>query len=829
MLKNKSVWLLLILTFLKSNWGYSQNQRPYPLIDQTPGQLYHEIEKLNFLGSVLYVGAHPDDENNYLISYLANVMKARVGYLSLNRGDGGQNVLGPEMRELLGVIRTEELMDARFIEGTSQLFTRASDFGFSRNPDDALKHWDKENILSDVVWAFRTFKPDVIINRFDHRIFEGTHGQHTASAILSYEAFDLSGKADVYPDQLAYEAPWQAKRLFWNYSKNSFFEINEDVDQENSLYFKLNTYLGYIGRTNNELAGFSRSQHKSQAMGSAGKRPTKAVYLEPLKGDFENGIKNEDGIFAGINTTWSRLGQAGDEIGEILNRVQKNYDFKAPEKSIADLLKAYQLIEQLDNPHWKAIKSGEIKKIIAGILGLNFRVTTDQQWATLGAEIPLYMEVANHTAIPVVLKKIKLENASYDLNRQVSREDTVLIKKTLKIPEYLDYSTPYWLNTDYTRSWYPVEDQELIGLPESPAQLVADIELIIDDVPISFNKELSYRDFDQRRGEVNEPFAIVPEVSLKAKDHVLMFNDNKARDLQIEVEAFSDQVEGFLSLNLPEGWKAEPEGVKVELKNKSSSQSVHFKVTPPSTESEGNLTPVFKMTDGKEYRHNLHIIDYTHIPTQTVVLPEKVKVNNRQIQTIGKKIAYIKGAGDDVPGSLEKIGYEVKMISSKGLSLDELQKYDAVILGIRIYNLDRDLIANQDVLFDYVKEGGTLITQYSQSYGLLTEKIAPFTLKTAPLDRVTNENADVRFLAPDHNVLNRPNQITAKDFEGWVQERGLYFGHEWDAALTPILGMHDTGHPELRGSLLVGKYGKGYYVYTGLGFFRLTQSNWRHC
>lgn len=822
MLKRNHILLLLVLTLTSSNFGFSQNQRPYPYLHQSASQLYHKIEKLNFLGSVLYVGAHPDDENNYLISYLSNVINARVGYLALNRGDGGQNVLGPEMRELLSVIRTEELLDARFIEGSTQLFTRAADFGFSRNPEDALNHWDKNKILGDVVWAFRKFQPDVIINRFDHRIFEGTHGHHTTSAILSYEAFDLSGKAEQYPEQLKYYKPWQAQRIFYNYSKNGFFAINEEVDQDNSLYFKLDTYLDDIGIYNTDLASYSRSQHKSQAMGSAGLRPIQDAYLEPLKGDFQKGVKTEKGIFAGINTTWSRLGNQGEEIGKILNQVQNEFDFKAPEKSITGLLKAYKLIEQLEDEHWKTIKAEEVKEIIAGIIGLNLKATTTQQFAALGDKLPVHFEVANHTSIPVELEKIKLKDKEFLLNKDVVKTDTLLIEKGFEIPSNIGYTTPYWLATDYTRSWYDVKDQQLIGLPETPVELVANFVLKINGVPLRYEKELSYRAFDPRKGEVNEPLSIVPNLSLKAQDHVLMFNDGQAKELQIEVNAYASHVKGTLRLQAPEGWKVEPQSIALELKNKDAQKTIPFKVTPPSTvESEGYITPVFKSAiNGKEYTANVHVIDYAHIPTQTVVLPEQVKVNNAQVKTVGKKIAYIMGAGDDVPSSLEKIGYDVTIIPSKGLSLKELQKYDAVVLGIRIYNLDKDLIANQDVLFDYVKEGGTLITQYSQSYGMLTDKIAPFKLKTAPLDRVTNEKAAVNFLAPDHPVMNIPNKITHKDFDNWVQERGLYFGHEWDPALTPILGMHDKGHDELKGSLLVGKYGKGYYVYTGLGFFR---------
>jgi LmbE family N-acetylglucosaminyl deacetylase len=797
--------------------------RPFLPINKSPDQIYEKIEKLNFLGSVLYVGAHPDDENNYLISYLSNVLYARVGYLSLNRGAGGQNILGPERRELLGVIRTEELLDARNIEDATQMFTRAADFGFSRNPKDALNHWNKKDILGDVVLAYRKFQPDVVINRFDHRIFEGTHGQHTASAILSFEAFELSNKNNEYSDQTKLFGTWQAKKLFYNFSKNGYSKVNEDVDQENSLEINLNKYLLFKGQSNIELASFSRSQHKSQGMGSAGKRPILEAFLEPLKGSFNKQLRDEKGIFDGINTTWSRLGAEGEKVGAILANVQDDFDFKSPEKSLPNLLKAYSLIKQLDNEHWKEIKLLEIKTLISNIVGLNLFANSNQQLGTLNEKITVNFEAFNHLDIPVKLNRVELDKKKFDINRKISKNDSILIEKSFLIPDDIGFTTPYWLKDDYTRSWYNVEDPKFIGLPETPAKLVATFYIDVDGVSFEYQKNLEFKTFDQRKGEIIEPFSIVPEVSLYAHDEVIMFKNPDSKVLKVDVEAFRNDISGTLHLEIPENWSVEPKEVNLELAKKNSTKTVDFKITPPTSEDSGEVSPVFtlKQDNSKIFTDRVHIIDYPHIPLQTVLLPEKTKVNRSDIHTLGKNLAYIKGAGDEVPTSLEKIGYKITFISSNNLDLDKLKQFDAVILGIRIYNVDKDVVANQAVLFDYIKQGGTLITQYSQTYNMLTDVIAPFELKSAPLERVTNENAEVEFLAPNHPCLNVPNKITEKDFDGWVQERGTYFGHEWDHKhLTPILGMHDEGHPEFKGSLLIGKYGKGYYVYTGLGFFR---------
>ena len=808
--------------FLMGNLLFSQTMRPYLPVEKSPYQIYEKINKLNFLGSVLYVGAHPDDENNYLISYLSNVLDARVGYLSLNRGDGGQNILGSERGELLGVLRTQELLDARSIEDATQMFTRAADFGFSRNPKNAFEYWNKKDILGDVVLAYRKFQPDVVINRFDHRIFEGTHGQHTTSAILSFEAFDLSNKSNEYSDQIKFYGTWQAKKLFYNFSKNSYFKIHEDIDQEHSLEINLNKYLSFKGQSNIELASFSRSQHKSQAMGSAGERPITKTLLEPLKGSFNKQLSDEKGIFDGINTTWSRLGVAGEAVGTILGDVQDNFDFHSPEQSLPKLLEAYKLVEKLDDKNWRSIKLDEIKTIISDIVGLKLFANSNQQLGTLDENIKVNFEISNHIDIPITLNRIKLHEKEFNINKQIPKNDSLLIKKEFLIPGNIGYTTPYWLK-DYTSSWSNVKDIELIGLPETPSDLVATFYLDINGVPLEYKKNLEYKFFDQRKGEVLEPFSIVPIVSLKAHNEVIMFENPNSKALEIDVEVFKNDVSGTLHLNTPKNWTVKPEKVDLNLAKKNSRKTVKFIITPPTSESYGEIIPVFTLKDNpsKVYSDRVHIIDYPHIPIQTVLLPEKTNVNRSDIKTIGKKLAYIKGAGDEVAKSLEKIGYDITFIPSNNLNLEELKKFDAIILGIRIYNIDEDVVVNQNVLFDYVKNGGTLITQFSQSYNMLTDVIAPFKLETAPLDRVTNENAEINFLAPDHPSLNVPNKITKKDFDGWVQERGLYFGHEWDQEhLTPILGMHDEGHDELKGALLIGKYGKGHYVYTGLSFFR---------
>lgn len=783
------------------------------------GEIYKKIEKLNFLGNVLYVGAHPDDENTAMISYLSNKTNARVGYLSMNRGDGGQNIIGTEIRELLGVIRTEELLAARRIDGGEQFFTRSNDFGFSKNPTETFKFWDKQKVLSDVVRIFRKFRPDVIIDRFNHRTEGDTHGHHTASALLSVEAFDLAGKKDQFTDQLDQFEPWQPKRLYFNDS--CFFygskEKYHQADHSSFLTVEQGVYLPVLGKSNSEIASLSRSQHRSQGFGMLIERGSDKSYFEPIKGNLEGA---QQGVFTGINTTWSRV-KGGKAIGKILYKVQTDFDFTAPEKSIPNLLKAYKLIQNLKDKYWRSLKSKEIEEVITASAGLYLEAFTDQKTGTRGEELPINFEAINRSSAQIELKSIhlkQLDNSEVEVHQELGKNKEYTESIPFTIPENSGYSSPYWLRKTHSLGMYNVENLDLIGLPQTPPQLVAQFDIVIGGVEITVDRELIYKASSQIEGEIKEPFAVVPAASVSMEHKVLVFPDNSSRTLQVEVEAFRDDLKGILSLEVPKEWEITPEKIEVDLTRKQDRKKYKFEITPPKDQSEANVKPRLKVNGG-EFTKTLHTIDYSHIPTRYVMLPAQTKLNRIEIKTQGERIAYIKGAGDVVPDGLREIGYQVTELEASDISLEKLRKYDAVILGIRIYNVNEDVIRKQNILFDYVKQGGTLVTQYSQVMGLKTDKIAPYPLKMSS-KRVTDEESDIRFLKPEHPVLNSPNKITQQDFEGWVQERGLYFPSEWSKEFTPILGMQDQGEEELQGSLLVAKYGKGHYVYTGLSFFR---------
>ncbi|WP_375587085.1 PIG-L family deacetylase [Flagellimonas aurea] len=810
----KHFWVLLSLTtFLVTNSFAQKPDKP------TSAELFHEIQKLNFLGTALYVAAHPDDENTSLISYMANHEKARTVYLSMTRGDGGQNLIGPELRELLGVLRTQELLAARHMDGGEQRFTRANDFGFSKHPKETLKIWDKDKVLADVVWTIRQIKPDVIINRFDHRTPGSTHGHHTSSAILSMEAFDLANDPNVYPEQLEQTTPWQPKRIFYNTSwwQYGSQEAFEKVDKSGMVSLDVGTYYPELGLSNNEIASMARSQHLCQGFGRLTDRGSDMEYIELLKGDMP---KSND-VFEGINTTWSRV-KGGEAVGDILYKVEANFDFQDPSKHIPELVRAYQLLQKVEDKHWRSLKSEELKNIISAAAGLYLEASSASASTTPGSKATINIETINRSSQNVTLKEIQIvgADAKRTPNKVLGDNQKENFEVNFTVPANTPYTSPYWLNEPGTLGTYTVNDQSLIGKPETPSAFKAIFNLEIDGVEIPFEKSVVHRYSKPDRGELYEPFAILPEVTSKIDEKVLIFADSDKKSVQVKIRAGKNDVSGTIELDHPMGWKVSPNSIPFSIAQKGEEISVIFEVTPPSTESEGKIEPKVRVGN-KIYRDELVEIDYNHIPKQSILLPSEAKVVRMDIRKSGEHIAYIMGAGDNVPESLEQIGYQVHVVDPNDIQNGDLDKYDAVVVGIRAYNVVDALKFKQPVLFDYVKNGGTMIVQYNTAgrWAGQFENIAPYEV-TLSRDRVTDENAEVKILAPNNSLVNFPNTITEKDFDGWVQERGLYYPSQWSSEFTPILSMQDEGETEKQGSLIVAPYGEGHYIYTGLSFFR---------
>lgn len=781
-------------------------------------EIYNHIQKLNFLGSVLYIAAHPDDENTRLISYLSNDVNARTGYLSLTRGDGGQNLIGPQLRELLGVIRTQELIEARKIDGGEQFFTRANDFGYSKNSDETLQIWDREKVLSDLVWTVRKFQPDVIINRFDHRTSGSTHGHHTSSAILSVEGFDLANNPKSFPEQLKLVQLWQPKRLFfntswWFYGSKEKFDV---ANKNNFTAIQTGVYYPTIGKSNQEIAALSRSNHQSQGFGSTGTRGEETEYLEFLKGE---SLKDKSSIFEGIDTSWNRV-KGGKPIGELLTQIADQYDFKNPSSSISALAKVYTMIQALEEDHWRTIKSEEIKKIIAACSGLYLEAVSDTQETTPGSLVKLKLEAINRSDIDMKLMSVttlpeqKNTVLNTDLKNNISQNSTLY----LQLPQTINYTQPYWLKEKGTVGMYTVENQENIGVPDIIREVKVVFLVKISDVQIPFERTVVYKYNDDVKGEMYNFLDIVPEVTTTIQDKVILFNDTKTKYVGVSIKAGKNDIKGDLKLEFPDNWTVYPKSILFKIDKKGTEQTVYFEVTPPNQANEAIGKSIVSI-DTIQYNKDQTIINYDHITKQQVLNTAEVKCIRFDLKTNKERIGYIMGAGDEVPKSLTQMGYKVTLLKPEDISPEKLDSFDVVMTGVRAYNTLEGLANKQEILFDFVKGGKTMVVQYNTANDLITPNIAPYPLPISN-DRVTEENAEVRFLEPHHSILNYPNKITEKDFMGWKQEQGLNYPKGFDKAFTPIISSNDKGENPKNGALLIAPYGKGNYIYTGLSFFR---------
>lgn len=811
---HKSHYYIICVLLISTFSTFSQSPKK-----PSSSEIYHQLQKLNFLGSVLYVAAHPDDENTRLISYLSNDIKARTAYLSLTRGDGGQNLIGPELRELLGVIRTQELLEARKIDGGIQFFTRANDFGYSKNPKETLEIWDEQEIKSDVVAIIRKFKPDVIINRFDHRSPGSTHGHHTSSAMLSLNTFDDLNDSSQFSESAKTYGTWQPERLFFNTSW-WFYGSRENfdkADKTNLVSVETGNYYTNLGYSNGEIAALSRSKHQSQGFGSTGSRGNQTEYLELLKGSLPS---KKDDLFDGINTTWTRI-EGGIAIGNILNAVEKDFNFKDPSSHLPQLMEAYALLEKTNDSHWKTIKTKELKELIAVSAGLFLEAVANQQTVAPKGDVTVTIEAINRSTASIKLHSISSSIISFPTTfapTTLAYNEVYNIESVPNTFSHNSYTTPYWLENEGTMGMYKVTDQNLLGLPEREVVFPVTFNLSILGQSITFEKNIIYKYNDPVQGEIYQPFEVLPDATSTISEKVLIFSDEKPKDIPVVIKSGKTNVSGTVILQYPEGWDVFPKDQVFSIENKGATQTLIFTVTPPKEQSEGYLKPLIQVGDSY-LEKELVTIDYDHISFQHILLPSQAKVVRIPIEKKGKLIGYINGAGDAIPESLKQIGYEVETIDPLGINANNLNNYDAIVLGVRAYNTILELAFKQQHLNNYVKNGGTLLAQYNTSRGLVTKDFSPLPMELSR-ERVTNEFSEVKLLAKNHPVLNSPNKITEKDFEGWVQERGLYFPNQWDNSFTPILEMSDAEEKPLQGSLLVSEYGKGYYIYTGLSFFR---------
>ena len=779
---------------------------------QSGAAIFKQLKKLNTLGSVLYVAAHPDDENTRLISLFSNHYNYQTAYLSMTRGDGGQNLIGTELRESLGLIRTQELLEARKIDGGQQFFTTANDFGYSKHPDETLSIWNKEEVLAQIVYRIRAFQPDIIIHRFDHRTPGSTHGHHTSSAVLSEAAFRLAADPKAYPEQLSRVQLWQPKRQFyntswWAYGSRAAFE---KADKTNMITIESNPNDVLLGRTNAEVAAKSRSQHKSQGFGSTPELGSQEEYLELI-----NGVPIENNNpFAGIDTTWSRL-KNGAAIGQMVETALTEFDLEHPYASVPQLLRIYKKIAALENAHWREIKLKEVAQLIQNCLGLRLQFNTNLPTAVANTSINTVLKVANPS--PLALEIVKATGAlNVNIHQKLEQNTLWQEQNALLVPNVT--TTPYWLLQKADIGNYKVVDETLKGLPETPNPITTILELNIEGTLIPIALPLNYRTTDRVAGEIVAGFQVLPKITTQLNESVILFNDDQPKKVRLSVKAHAPNVRAAVSLCVPANWSVQPESQAVAIDQANSSQEYVFEVRPPS----GNATGIFSalVTEGATaYSLQLNEIEYPHISKQYLVAPNATKAVKIDLKTKVNKVAYLNGAGDKVAESLRNIGIAVTEFEPDDIRLENLLPFPALVVGIRAFNVHKDLSFKNKILWEYVAQGGTVVVQYNTSRGFDSSIAAPYSIQFSN-DRVTDEFAAVTFLQPQHPLLNSPNKITATDFEDWVQERGLYFAQRWDAAFEPLLSMHDTGESPKQGSLLVADYGKGKFIFTGLSFFR---------
>ncbi|CAN5372153.1 PIG-L family deacetylase [soil metagenome] len=774
------------------------------------------LEKLNVLGRVLYVAAHPDDENTGLISYWANGALYDAAYLSLTRGDGGQNLIGPELREQLGVIRTRELLAARRIDQGEQFFTRANDFGFSKSADETLRLWDREKILADVVWTIRKFQPDVVVTRFPTDDSQ-THGHHTASAILAAEAFKAAGDAQRFPEQLKFVRPWQPARLFWNsWAAFRARMRKEPINVTGLIGLEAGGYQPLLGKSYPEIAAASRSMHKSQGFGVEIERGERKEYFKFLDG---KPVDGDSGIFDGIDTSWARVPQASG-VSSRIQRILENYNATQPAKSVSALLELRKTLRNLGDNAWAAEKLLDLDRIIGACLGLHLEAVAEKPAAQPGENLALQIEAINRSPVEVKFESIHLPpEAVLPLDKVLLPNELFTRKTSVPLPESLPFSQPYWLRKPGTIGTYTVPDQSLIGRPENPPPVSVEVILQVGGEAITYALEPRFRNVERVAGEVSKPLVIAPPAFVELSQPVMVFGNPEPKTVNLRVIASAEKLSANVALTVPAGWKVDPASIPVQLNGVDSEMSCAFQITPPAAASEGVVRAIFEASGKRAVAYSRQLITYPHIEPQTLISPAQAKLVRAEIENKAPFVGYIPGAGDAIPESLREIGSDVKVLTDSEVKAAALARFDAVVLGVRAFNVHPERIAAwYPELLTYAQQGGVVLIQYNTVPGPKPNQL-PWPLRVSR-DRVTDEKAEVRLLAPDHPLLNFPNKIGAQDFAGWVQERGLYFPDQWDPAWTPILSSNDAGEPPRNGGLLVARVGKGWFIYTGYSWFR---------
>jgi LmbE family N-acetylglucosaminyl deacetylase len=774
-------------------------------------EILRQLRSFREMGSVLYIAAHPDDENTELITYFGRGRNYRTAYLSLTRGDGGQNVLGPEFGTEIGVIRTQELLAARHIDGGRQYFSRAVDFGFSKDYRETLRIWDRQQVLSDTVRIIREFRPDVLITRFSP-IPGRTHGHHTASTVLAMEAFNLAGDPKAFPEQRL--NPWQPERILWN---ESIYQ-HEDISGAQQVRIGVGGSDLVSGELFADIAGRSRSMHKTQGFDNFTIPGGNGPRFETFQ--LLDGVPMTSDVLDGVDTTWSRV-SGGAKIGKCADEIIAQFDSQNPGASVPELLQLRDELAAL--PADDAVvdeKRGQLDRILQACLGLEVQTTISQAEVVPGEKMNLHHSVVIHSGIPVRWVAVRYPETKQKIDREIEllTDQSRSLDSTPTLPADTPISQPYWLREEGTVGLFRVDDPSLIGRPENPPVFpieqvfaVCGQTLVVPDQAVQVTTNSAHR-------EIRRRLEVIPPVSLDFVSDIALFAPGTSHPVEIEMVSSRNDLTGLVRLEAPGGWHVSPAEQSFHLAAVGERAQFQFTVAAPPQSATAKIFADAEI-GGVRYRTQRVEINYPHIPPLLLQPPASLKAVSLELATRGQTVGYLPGAGDSIAENLKQMGYAVQMLDDTKLAPEQLRRLDSVVIGVRAFNVRAKLASQLPVLFAYVENGGTVVAQYNRPDGLKTEQLAPFELHLSG-DRVTDENAAVTFLTPDHPVLNSPNKITSADFDGWVQERGIYFPNQWDQHFTPILAFNDPGESPLKGGLLVAPYGKGYFVYTGLVFFR---------
>ena len=809
------LWAVLTLSVLVGASGLAAAERA-SVAAMSGAAILQQLRSFATLGSVLYVAAHPDDENTQAITYLARGRGYRTAYLSLTRGDGGQNLLGPQLREQLGVARTQELLAARRLDGGRQYFTRARDFGYSKRVQETLDIWDRQAVLGDIVRVIRSFRPDVVITRFSPHPAE-THGHHTASAVLALEAFSAAGDPHAFVEQLGTLAPWQPTRILHNVGMLGA-AAPPTADAASIVTLDVGGVDPVLGETFAEIAKRSRAMHKTQGFGIEGMGPP------PNRTTTERflllaGAPATHDIMDGSDTTWARV-PGGAEIARLTDAAIAEFKPDAPAASVPALLAIRRRLAAIPTDPVIADKRAQLDRVLQACLGLEVETVVDRAEVVPGETMKL-----RHTAVMRAGPTVRWTAVRYpSVHRALTRTlalrpgQPAVRDATQVLPSTTPTSQPYWLRHEGTVGLFQVDDPALIGLAENPPAFPIEYVFDVEGQTLVVAGEPVHPVADATTASPSRRLDVIPPVSLHFPPNVRLFAPGATRPVTVELTAARPGVVGSLQLDAPAGWTIAPTAQPFRLPAAGDHQRFTFRVTAPAPLTTAVLGASVEV-NGRRFDQQRVALHYEHIPFQLLQPAARLKAVVVDLAIRGHRVGYVPGAGDDVGAALEEMGYAVTSLTGADLTAERLRGLDAVVLGVRAFNTRTDLAGALPALFAFVDGGGTLLVQYNTVDRLPDTFLAPLQLHVSR-NRVTDENAAVTFLAPEHPVLAAPNRITAADFDGWVQERGLYFPDRWDATFTPILAFADPGEPPLTSGLLVARHGKGFVVYTSLAWFR---------